>query len=164
MHWQTTALDLVSSIFTTRLREVPRITELDCFDAVMSLWLYIQRVMMTLSSSVVTRPVCVYQHATRVMARTTVETGPTNSTAVSHILIVLSTHTHMVHLMPLLLKPHRLLPRPRLNPDWFYVPGTGLPRLSWKKRLLNGCSTGSGRGSSSSSSSSSLYPAAVQLS
>ena len=27
-------------------------------------------------------------------------------------------------------KPHRLLPH--LNPDWFYLPGTGLPRLSWK--------------------------------
>jgi len=28
-------------------------------------------------------------------------------------------------------KPHRLLPH--LNPDWFYVSGTGLPRLSWKR-------------------------------
>jgi len=27
-------------------------------------------------------------------------------------------------------KPHRLLPR--LNPDWFYLFGTGLTRLSWK--------------------------------
>ena len=56
------------------------------------LWLYIQRVVMTLSSSVVTRPVCVYHNSTCVMAGTTAETGPTNSTAVSHILIVLSTH------------------------------------------------------------------------
>jgi len=28
-------------------------------------------------------------------------------------------------------KPHHLLPH--LNPDWFYLFGTGLPRLSWKK-------------------------------
>jgi len=28
-------------------------------------------------------------------------------------------------------KPHRLLPH--LNLDWFYVSGTGLPRLSWKR-------------------------------
>ena len=33
-------------------------------------------------------------------------------------------------------KPHRLLPH--LNPDWFYFSGTGLPRLSWEKRPLNG--------------------------
>ena len=26
-------------------------------------------------------------------------------------------------------KPHHLLPQ--LNPDWFYLSGTGLPRLSW---------------------------------
>ena len=43
-------------------------------------------------------------------------------------------------------KPRHLLPR--LNPDWLYLSGTGLPRLSWKKRPLNGCS---------SSSSSSYY-------
>ena len=36
---------------------------------------------------------------------------------------------------------HHLLPH--LNPDWFYLSGTGLPRLSWKKRLLNGRSSGS---------------------
>ena len=24
-------------------------------------------------------------------------------------------------------------PSPRLNPDWFYLSGTGLPRLSWKR-------------------------------
>jgi len=35
-----------------------------------------------------------------------------------------------------------------LNSDWFYLSGTGLPMLSWK-RPLNGCSGG---GSSSSSS------------
>jgi len=29
------------------------------------------------------------------------------------------------------LKPHHLLPR--LNPDWFYLSGAGLPRLSWKR-------------------------------
>jgi len=34
-------------------------------------------------------------------------------------------------------KPHRLLPH--LNPDWFYLSGTGLPRCGWK-RPLNGCS------------------------
>jgi len=28
-------------------------------------------------------------------------------------------------------KPHHLLPH--LNPDWFYLSGTGLPRLSWKR-------------------------------
>ena len=28
-------------------------------------------------------------------------------------------------------KPHRLLPH--LNPDWFYLSGTGLPRLSLKR-------------------------------
>ena len=28
-------------------------------------------------------------------------------------------------------KPHRLLPH--LNPDWFYLSGTILPRLSWKR-------------------------------
>jgi len=33
-------------------------------------------------------------------------------------------------------KPHHLLTH--LNPDWFYLSGTGLPRLSWK-RPLNGC-------------------------
>ena len=27
-------------------------------------------------------------------------------------------------------KPHNLLPH--LNPDWFNLSGTGLPRLSWK--------------------------------
>ena len=27
--------------------------------------------------------------------------------------------------------PHHLLPH--LNPDWFYISGTGLPRLSWKR-------------------------------
>jgi len=31
-------------------------------------------------------------------------------------------------------KPHRLLPH--LNADWFYFSGTGLPRLSWRNRLL----------------------------
>ena len=36
-------------------------------------------------------------------------------------------------------KPNHLLPH--LIPDWFYLSGTGLPRLSWKKRLLNGCSS-----------------------
>jgi len=28
-------------------------------------------------------------------------------------------------------KPHYFLPH--LNPDWFYLSGTGLPRLSWKR-------------------------------
>jgi len=28
-------------------------------------------------------------------------------------------------------KPHHLLPH--LNPNWFYLSGTGLPRLSWKR-------------------------------
>jgi len=34
----------------------------------------------------------------------------------------------MVHCIP---KLHHLLPH--LNPDWFYLSGTGVPRLSWKK-------------------------------
>jgi len=42
-------------------------------------------------------------------------------------------------------KPHHLLPH--LNSDWFYLSGTSLSMLSWKKRPLNGCS-----GSSSSRS------------
>ena len=33
-------------------------------------------------------------------------------------------------------KPHNLLPH--LNPDWFYLSGTGWPRLSWKR----GCEMG----------------------
>jgi len=32
------------------------------------------------------------------------------------------------HCLP---KPHHLLPH--LNPDWFYLSRTGLPRLSWKR-------------------------------
>ena len=36
---------------------------------------------------------------------------------------------HMVQLMPL--HPHHLLPH--LNPDWFYLSCTGLPRLSGKR-------------------------------
>jgi len=27
---------------------------------------------------------------------------------------------------------------PQLNPDWFYLSGTGLPRLSWKKGYQTG--------------------------
>jgi len=38
-------------------------------------------------------------------------------------------------------KHHHLLPH--LNPDWFYLSGSGLPRLSWKKRPLNGRSSSS---------------------
>ena len=38
-------------------------------------------------------------------------------------------------------KPHRLLPH--LNPDWFYLSGTGL-QVVLEKRPLNGCSSGSG--------------------
>ena len=34
-------------------------------------------------------------------------------------------------------KPRHLLPH--LNPDWFYLSGTGLPRLSWKR----GCNSSS---------------------
>jgi len=34
--------------------------------------------------------------------------------------------------------PHYLVTHS--NPDWFYLSGTGLPTLSWKKRPLNGCS------------------------
>ena len=38
---------------------------------------------------------------------------------------------HVVQLMPLHPQTHHLLPH--LNPDWFYLSGTGLPRLSWKR-------------------------------
>ena len=38
---------------------------------------------------------------------------------------------HMVKLTPQHPKPHHLLPH--LNPDWFYLSGTGLPRLSWER-------------------------------
>ena len=45
--------------------------------------------------------------------------------------------SHMVQLMPLpSAKPHNLLPH--LNPDWFYLSGTGLPKLSWKRGLSTG--------------------------
>ena len=44
---------------------------------------------------------------------------------------------YMVQLMPLHPKTYHLFPR--LNADWFYHPGAGLPRLSW--RLLNGHSS-----------------------
>ena len=43
-------------------------------------------------------------------------------------------------------KPHHLLPH--LNPDWFYLSRTGLPRLSWRR----GRSMGSSNSSSSSNS------------
>jgi len=33
-------------------------------------------------------------------------------------------------------KPHYLLPH--FNPDWFYLSGTSLPRLSWKRRCKMG--------------------------
>jgi len=40
-------------------------------------------------------------------------------------------YLHMVQLMPLPSpKPRQLLHH--LNPDWFYLSGTVLPRLSWK--------------------------------
>ena len=38
-------------------------------------------------------------------------------------------------------KPHHLLPH--LNPDWFYLSGTGLPRLAMEKTPLSGCSSNS---------------------
>ena len=43
-----------------------------------------------------------------------------------------------LHCIP---KPHR--PLPHLNPDWFYFSGTGLPRLSWKKKAVKWCSRSS---------------------
>ena len=43
-------------------------------------------------------------------------------------------YLHMVQLMPTAIpEPHHLLPH--LNPDWFYLSGTGLPRLSWKESV-----------------------------
>ena len=50
---------------------------------------------------------------------------------------------HMVQLMPLPFQNHNHLLL-HLNPDWFYPYGTGLPRLSWKREPLNGCSDSSG--------------------
>jgi len=38
---------------------------------------------------------------------------------------------HMVQLMPLNHKTPSTLTR--INPDWFQLSGTGLPRLSWKR-------------------------------
>jgi len=52
-------------------------------------------------------------------------------------------------------KPHHFLPH--LSRDRFYLSGTGLPRLSWAKRLLNGSS-------SSSSSSSTIHSHSVDSS
>jgi len=34
-------------------------------------------------------------------------------------------------MMPLHPETHNLWPR--FDPDWFYLSGTGLPRLSWKR-------------------------------
>jgi len=81
-----------------------------------------------------------------------------------HILIVLSTHMHMVQLMPLPLHPKPDVSASfkfRLaSPSWYLV-----TQVVVEKRPLNGCSSGSGRGGSRgssscsiSSSSSSLYP------
>jgi len=42
---------------------------------------------------------------------------------------------YMVQHMPVSPKPHHLLPR--LNPDWFYLSGTGLPRLSWTSTMAH---------------------------
>jgi len=41
---------------------------------------------------------------------------------------IVCTWSSWRHCIP---KPHRLLPH--LNPNWFYLSGTGLPRLSWKR-------------------------------
>ena len=41
------------------------------------------------------------------------------------IVCILSSRCHCI------LKPHHFLPH--LNPDWFYLSGTSLPRLSWKR-------------------------------
>ena len=46
------------------------------------------------------------------------------------IVCIWSTRCHCIP------KPYRLLPH--LNPDWFYLSGTGLPMLSWKRGLLMG--------------------------
>jgi len=69
------------------------------------------------------------------MDRTELERfGPTRKGSdYRHIpkILLLLYPMHMVQLMPLHPKPRRLLPS--FNPDWFYLPRTGLPRLSWKK-------------------------------
>ena len=44
------------------------------------------------------------------------------------VVICLERDGYCLQLMP---KPHRLLPS--LNPDWFYLSGTSIPRLSWKR-------------------------------
>ena len=36
------------------------------------------------------------------------------------------------------LMPLHTKPQPHLNPDWFYLSGTGLPRLSWKRGRKTG--------------------------
>ena len=59
----------------------------------------IQRVVKTPISSSVRARVCVYQHATDVMAATTAETGPTNSSAVSHAQISLDLRAIMVSIV-----------------------------------------------------------------
>ena len=41
------------------------------------------------------------------------------------IVCILSSRCHCI------LKPHHFLPH--FNPDWFYLSGTSLPRLSWKR-------------------------------
>jgi len=40
------------------------------------------------------------------------------------------SHIRWCHCNP---KPHHLLPH--INSDWFYIAGTGIPRLSWKKSV-----------------------------
>jgi len=50
----------------------------------------------------------------------------------AHIVEEISTWTRRQCICALqcIPEPHHLLPH--LNPEWFYLSGTGLPRLSWK--------------------------------
>ena len=47
------------------------------------------------------------------------------------VLIYLERGAHCLHMVHCIPKAHHLLPH--LNPDWFYLSGTGLPGLSWKR-------------------------------
>ena len=58
---------------------------------------------------------------------------------------------HMAQLMPLPLTISCSSKSRLVLPEWFCFSGTGLPRLSWKKRLLNECSSSSSSSSSSKS-------------
>ena len=64
------------------------------------------------------------------------EKGPLNGCVCAGVVICLERSAnclHMVQLMPQL--PKTPSPLPHLNPEWFYLSGTGLPRLSCKEAV-----------------------------